>query len=116
MDAVTKLPVEAGVLSRARRLFFFLTLNRIQIGSAILVILLFIATFIDDTNTLAHKRIHLLELFVMIVTGATGGGLISAALFHTNEYHAEKMVAEITEKSGEMPAFDPFAPTSPTKH
>lgn len=100
MAVVNSLPPEASVLPKKDRLWYTVTLNRIQIGAFLLLVSAFVATFVNDENVKAHKRIHLIEGMIILVTGAGGGAAVAAAKFKSNEFHEREMQAQIRGISG----------------
>lgn len=94
-EVIKPLPPEAVVLPTKTRLWYLIALNRIRIGVALLLLIGFYKTFVPDENTAAHKRIHIFEQLIMLVTGATGIAAISGAKFRSNAFHEREMHAEI---------------------
>ena len=94
-EVIKPLPPEAVVLPTKTRLWYLIALNRIRIGITLLLLTGFYATFVDDADVKTHRRIHIIEQLIMLVTGATGVAAISGAKFKSNAFHEREMHAEI---------------------
>lgn len=99
VEVVKPLPPEAGVLPAARRLYYTIALNRTRIGLSCLAITMFAATYVDDTNIKAHRRIHAVEILIAAVCGVSFG----AGKFKSTEFHEDEMQQEIRSTSSEIP-------------
>ena len=99
VEVVKPLPPEAGVLPAIRRFYYAVALNRTRIGLSCLAMTMFAATYVDDANVKAHRRIHAIEILIAAVCGVSFG----AGKFKSNEFHEAEMQAEIRSTSSEIP-------------
>lgn len=100
MDIAAKLPEEAAVLSKREQLWYWITLNRVQLGVLALAIIAAASASIGEKHVAAHRWMHVAELLTVLLTGATAGGAVGGALFKSNAYHEREMNAKIRGASG----------------
>jgi hypothetical protein len=54
-----------------------------------------------------HRWLHVIELLIVLVTGAAGGGLVGAGAFDSNKEHEQKINQAIKRTTGQYPAVHP---------
>lgn len=105
MGVLKDLPPEAAVLPPKQQVTYWFIANRVQIGAILLAVVAAVGASID--GEVGHRWLHVIELMIVLATGAAGGTLVGAGAFDSNKEHEQKMNREIKRTTGQYPAVHP---------